>query len=59
MGYVKEPKGVNFFVNSTPLNEEDRKEISEIIAYYKITGKKKLLKKSNSNGKIKSKKSVS
>ena len=25
MGYVKEPEGIDFFVNSTQLNEEDRK----------------------------------
>jgi hypothetical protein len=39
MGYVKELGGIDFFVKSTPLNDEDRKKISEIIAYYKVTGK--------------------
>lgn len=45
MGYVKEPLGVDFVVDSTPLTNEDRKRISEIIAYYKATGKKMPLKK--------------
>lgn len=46
MGYVKEPEGIDFFVKSTPLNDEDRKKISEIIAYYKATGKIKPIAKS-------------
>ena len=41
MGYIKEPDGVDFFVDSKPLTEKDRREISEIIAYYKSTGRKK------------------
>ena len=41
MGYIKEPEGVDFYVDSKPLTEKDRKEISEIIAYYKLTGRKK------------------
>ncbi len=43
MGYIKEPAGIDFVVDSTPLTIEDRKKISEIIAYYKATGRKKLL----------------
>ena len=45
MGYVKEPEGIDFVVNSKPLTTEDRKKISEVIAYYKATGKKMLLLK--------------
>jgi hypothetical protein len=41
MGYIKEPLNVDFVVDSTPLNSEDRKLISEVIAYYKATGRKK------------------
>lgn len=41
MGLVKEPKGVDFYFDNTPLTEEQKKEMSEIIAYYKATGKKK------------------
>ncbi len=44
MGHIKEPKGIDFTVDSTPLSTEDRKRISEIIAYYKATGRKMSLK---------------
>ena len=55
MGYIKEPEGVDFFVDSKPLTDKERKEISEIIAYYKITGRKKIITpKRNSTKKIKS-----
>jgi hypothetical protein len=40
MGHIKEPVGINFTVDPTPLSSEDRKKISEIIAFYKKTGKK-------------------
>jgi ribonuclease HII len=40
MGYIKEPVGVDFVVDSKALSKEDRKLISEAIAYYKATGKK-------------------
>jgi len=43
MGYIKEPKGVDFIVDPTPLTTEERKKISEIIAHYKATGRKKAL----------------
>lgn len=46
MGYIKEPAGIDFVVDPTPLTAEDRKKISEIIAHYKATGKKMLLQKS-------------
>ncbi len=45
MGYIKEPAGIAFVVDPTPLTKEERKKISEIIAYYKITGRKMSLKK--------------
>ncbi len=45
MGHIKEPDGVDFVVDPTPLTAEDRKQISDIIAYYKATGKKMVLKK--------------
>jgi hypothetical protein len=41
MGYIKEPEGVDFFVDSKPLSEKDRKDISDIIAHYKLTGQKR------------------
>jgi len=43
MGHIKEPEGVDFIVDPTPLNVEDRKKISAIIAHYKATGKKALI----------------
>lgn len=45
MGHIKEPEGVDFIVDPTPLTREDRKRISEIISYYRATGKKPLLQK--------------
>ena len=46
MGYIKEPAGIDFVVDPTPLTTADKKKISEIIAYYKATGRKMPLKKS-------------
>ena len=46
MGYIKEPAGIDFKVDPTPLTTEDRKKISEIIAYYKSTGRKMPVPKS-------------
>lgn len=40
MGYIKEPDGIDFVVESKPLTEVEREQISEIIAYYKSTGRK-------------------
>ena len=47
MGYIKEPAGVAFIVEQTPLTNADRKKISEIIAFYKATGRKMPLAKSH------------
>ncbi|KMQ67784.1 hypothetical protein [Chryseobacterium koreense] len=46
MGYIKEPKGVDFVIQSEPLTDKDRKEISEFIKKYKE--KQKVLDKSKS-----------
>jgi hypothetical protein len=35
MGYIKEPKGVDFVIKSEPLTDEIRKEISQFIKEYK------------------------
>jgi hypothetical protein len=45
MGHIKEPEGIDFAVDPTPLTIEERKQISEIIAYYKATGKKMSIQK--------------
>jgi hypothetical protein len=39
MGYIKEPKGVDFVVEPHVLTDEDQKIMSKIIADYKATGK--------------------
>jgi hypothetical protein len=44
MGYIKEPKGVDFVVEPHVVTAEDKRIISEAIAHYKATGKfKKVL----------------
>ncbi len=52
MGYIKEPAGIDFIVDPTPLTTADRKKISEIIAYYKATGKKMPLQKSKRKARL-------
>jgi hypothetical protein len=39
MGYIKEPKGVDFVVEPHIVTAEDRRIISDAIAHYKATGK--------------------
>ena len=39
MGYIREPKGVDFVVEPHVVTDEDRKIMSKIIAEYKATGK--------------------
>lgn len=46
MGHIKEPEGVDFIVDPTPLTTDDKKRISAIIAHYKMTGKKMPFRKS-------------
>lgn len=41
MGFIKEPKGVDFIIQSKPLTDKERKEISKYIAEYKAKNKKK------------------
>jgi hypothetical protein len=46
MGYIKEPEGVDFEVDSRPLNDWEKAQISDIIAHYKKTGEvKKIISK--------------
>ena len=47
MAYIKEPEGIDFFVDSKPLTEKEKSEISEIIVYYKSTGRKKKIASHN------------
>ncbi len=46
MGHIKEPKGVDFIIQSEPLTDKERKEISKYIADYKAKNKKKIKVKS-------------
>ena len=54
MGYIKEPAGIDFVVDPTPLTAADRKKISEFIAYYKATGKKMPPQKKATKARLKS-----
>ena len=45
MGYIKEPKGVDFVVEPHVVTAEDKRIISEVIAHYKATGKFKRVPK--------------
>lgn len=49
MGHIKEPKGVDFIIESKPLTDEERKVISDFIR----KDKEKHLVKRNTAGKIK------
>jgi hypothetical protein len=51
MGYIKEPKGVDFVVEPHVLTDEDQKIMSKIIADYKATGKITRTPKAKSTGK--------
>ena len=59
MGHIKEPNGVDFFVDPTSLTKEDRQQISELIAYYKRTGKKMPAPKTTSRKSVSRKKKTS
>lgn len=41
MGHIKEPRRVDFIIQSKPLDEKGRAEISEFIKNYKIKEKAK------------------
>lgn len=41
MGLIREPKGVDFVIQSTPLSDEERKEISAFIEERKIVKNEK------------------
>ncbi len=35
MGYIKEPEGIDFIIQSKPLTDKDREQISKFIQEYK------------------------
>ena len=41
MGFIKEPEGVDFVIQSKPLSKKQEKELSEYIAQRKLEIKKK------------------
>ena len=41
MGYIKEPKGIDFIIQSKPLTDEERSDISKFINSYKSKQKPK------------------
>lgn len=55
MGYIKEPKGIDFVIESEPLTDKARQEISEFIRNYKS---KAIHKKAKSNTVPKQPKSI-
>jgi hypothetical protein len=42
MGFIREPKGFDFIIQSGTLTDEDRKEISRFIAAYKLKNIKRI-----------------
>lgn len=42
MGLIKEPDGVDFTIQSPPLTDKERKEISDFIRTRKLENKKRL-----------------
>lgn len=50
MGHIKEPKGVDFIIQSEPLTESDRKAISEYILKNKNKNAKGILTKKKAVG---------
>jgi hypothetical protein len=49
MGFIKEPEGVDFVIQSKPLTEKQEKELSEFIVKRKQEIKKKLKKAHTQN----------
>jgi hypothetical protein len=45
MGFIREPKGVDFVIKSGPLTDKKRQEISKFIADYKTKHKRRRLPK--------------
>ncbi len=45
MGLIKEPEGVDFIIESSPLTEKEKNEISEFIKNRKAETKQKIKKR--------------
>ena len=48
MGHIKEPRGIDFTIQSKPLTDKDRQDISKFIAVYKAKKKEPKIKKAES-----------
>jgi len=44
MGLIREPEGIDFIIQSQPLTDKERSEISEFIRTRKLQNKSKLTK---------------
>lgn len=53
MGFIKEPKGVDFIIESENLTEKDKMEISKYIEEYKAKSSSKNRKAKKSKEKLK------
>jgi len=49
MAYIKEPKGIDFLIQSPPLTDAERKKISEFIRKSKL--KRKIIKRKRKTNK--------
>ena len=45
MGFIREPKGIDFIIQSDPLTEKEKKDISQFISDYKANKKQTESKK--------------
>lgn len=54
MGHIKEPENVDFVIQSDPLTDKDRKEISKYITEYKKRRLKNMTQKSKKKSQKKS-----
>lgn len=48
MAHIKEPRGVDFIIQSEPLTDEARQEISSFIKAYKAKSSRRTLRTKNS-----------
>ena len=55
MGHIAEPKGVDFLIQSPPLTDKERKELSEFIKKIKLESGRKSSPKQKQNVKGKTK----
>ncbi len=53
MGHIAEPKGIDFIIESPPLTDVERAELSEFIKKHKAKTEKKILPKRKSRPKEK------